>query len=466
MQSQRLFQLAMASALVTSAIIIAPPAHAASFFPDVNPTNEEGKAIIQLAERGIISGYMDGTFKPANPITRTQAAKILAGILKLDTVHVKNPQFKDIKPGDENYGAIAALANAGIINGANGYYYPTQHITREQMSKMIAKGFGLTSTSNTQLPFTDVKKGNEFEPHIKALFVNGITKGTSATTFGPKSNVKRSQLAAFVVRAEKLQGNATVYANQFKQDYIFASYGGLEPAEDIFTWHEEEDMTESITITPIKEGTGKLVITGFTDDSEDFTDIFYLVHVKNVNGKLKVTLEEVNEDDYIENLPLDLSESKLPFMPAEVTVQNTNGQPLASNLYNFNQQDQTLSILQNGQFIVTFSNGTQQQKMAADVYSYDFVRSIDLYHLTDELILTTQELPFEPTHVALESFGFEPVPVKATILNGQLHVTPKAEGLAILHLTGKNDQTAYLYIESKKIAGHWAFLVSEDEDEF
>lgn len=456
----------MASALATSAIIIAPPAHAASFFPDINPTNEEGKAIIQLAERGIISGYTDGTFKPANPITRTQAAKILAGILKLDTVHVKNPQFKDIKPSDENYGAIAALANAGIINGANGYFYPTQNITREQMSKMIAKGFGLTSPSNTQLPFTDVKKGNEFEPHIKALFENGITKGTSATTFGPKSNVKRSQLAAFVVRAEKMLGNATVYANQFKQDYIFASYGGLEPAEDIFTWNEEEDMTESITITPIKEGTGKLVITGFTDDSEDFTDIFYLVHVKNVNGKLKVTLEEVKEEDYIENLPLDLSESKLPFIPTEVTVQNANGQPLASNFYNFNQQDQTLSISQNGQFFVTFSDGTQQQKMAADVYSYDFVRSIDLYHLTDELILTTQELPFEPAHVALESFGFEPVSVKATILNGQLHVTPKAEGLSILHLTGKNEETAYLYIESKKIAGQWAFLVSEDEEAF
>lgn len=88
MKSQRLFQLAMASALATSAIVIAPPAYAA-FFPDVNPSTEEGKAIIQLAERGIISGYMDGTFKPANPITRTQAAKILAGILKLDTVHVK-----------------------------------------------------------------------------------------------------------------------------------------------------------------------------------------------------------------------------------------------------------------------------------------------------------------------------------------------------------------------------------------
>ena len=54
-----------------------------------NVSSEEGQAIINLAQRGIISGYPDGTFKPENSITRTQAAKILAGILKLDTVHVK-----------------------------------------------------------------------------------------------------------------------------------------------------------------------------------------------------------------------------------------------------------------------------------------------------------------------------------------------------------------------------------------
>ena len=148
-----------------------------------------------------------------------------------------------------------------------------------------------------------------------------------------------------------------------------------------------------------------------------------------------------------------------------MTVQNANGQPLASNFYNFNQQDQTLSISQNGQYIVTFSDGTQQQKMAADVYSYDFVRSIDLYHLTDELILTTQELPFEPAHVALESFGFEPVSVKATILNGQLHVTPKAEGLSILHLTGKTKKQRTFIL---KVKDCWTMglLVSEDEEAF
>lgn len=72
--------------------------------------------------------------------------------------------------------------------------------------------------------------------------------------------------------------------------------------------------------------------------------------------------------------------------------------------------------------------------------------------------MTTPELPFEPASVVLEDLGFEPASVKATILSGQLLVAPKAEGTAVLHLTGKNGETDYLYIETKKFAGQWAFL--------
>ncbi|WP_053484650.1 S-layer homology domain-containing protein [Lysinibacillus sp. FJAT-14745] len=459
MKTHRFYHIAMASALATSAIVIAPQANAASVFPDINASTEEGKAVINLAQRGIISGYPDGTFKPANPITRTQAAKILAGILKLDTVHVKNPNFKDIKPGDANYGAIAALANAGIISGSNGYFYPTKNITRGQMSKMIVKGFHLPITNGISIPFEDVNEGSEYEPYIKTLFANNITKGTTPTTFGPQTNVKRSQLALFVVRAEKAQGNTTVFASQFKQDYIFASYGGIKPAEDIFTWSEdEEDYTsESITIKPLKEGTGKLVITGFKDDSEEFMDFFYLVHVKNVNGKLQTTLEKVKEEDYVEDSPLNLMESDLKFVPTEVSIQTADGQALSPNLYSFKSTNNsaTLSIFKNGQYILTFTNGTQQQTMAADVDTYDFVRSIDLYQVTDELTFSSNKLSFEPTQVALEKFNSEPAAVKASIKEKNVNVTPLAEGPAILHITGKNGETAYLYIEFLKIANKW-----------
>ncbi|MGE7112008.1 S-layer homology domain-containing protein [Lysinibacillus sp. NPDC047702] len=470
MKTHRFYQIAMASALATSAIVITPSVNAATIFPDINASTEEGKAIINLAQRGIISGYPDGTFKPANPITRTQAAKILAGMLKLDTVHVKNPHFKDVQPGDENYGAIAALANAGIISGSNGYFHPANNITRGQMSKMIVKGFELNITDDIDIPFSDVKVGSEYEPFIKTLFANSITKGTTPTTFSPQSHVKRSQLASFVVRAEHAQGNATVYASQYSQDYIFASYGGIKPAEDIFTWDEEDDMTESITIKPLKEGTGKLVITGFKEDTEEFTDIFYIVHVNNVNGKLQTTLQEVKEEDYVENLPLNLMESDLKFIPTEVSIQTTDGQALSPAEYEFktNNQSASISIFKNGQYILTFSNGNQQQVMAADVTTYDFVRSIDLYQITDELVFSSDQLKFEPKSVALEKLDLEPTAVKAIIEDNQVKVTPLAEGTAILHITGKNGETVYLYIEFAKIDDKWAsyYEFFQDEEEF
>lgn len=464
MKTHRIYQIAMASALATSAIVITPSVNAATFFPDINASTEEGKAIINLTQRGIISGYPDGTFKPANPITRTQAAKILAGMLKLDTVHVKNPHFKDIKPGDENYGAIAALANAGIISGSNGYFHPANNITRGQMSKMIVKGFNLTITNDIDIPFTDVKAGSEFEPYIKTLFANSITKGTTATTFSPQSHVKRSQLALFVVRAEHVQENTTIYASQYNQDYIFASYGGIEPAEDIFTWDEEED---SIIIKPLKEGTGKLVITGFNEETEEFIDIFYIVHVNSVNGKLRTTLQEVEEEDYVESLPLNLLESDLNFIPTEVSIQTADGHALSSADYEFKTDNKSasISIFKNGQYLLTFSNGTQQQVMAAEVTTYDFVRSIDLYQIADELVFSSDQLSFEPKNVALEKIDLESPAVKATIEDNRVKVTPLAEGTAILHITGKNGETVNLYIEFTKIADKWATYYEFNHDE-
>lgn len=462
MNSKRFYHYAMAATLATSAIVIAIPTSAATTFPDVNGSTEEGQAILNLAERGIISGYPDGTFKPSNAITRTQAAKILAGILQLDTVNVTNPQFKDVKPGDENYGAIAALANAGIISGSNGYFYPTNNITRGQMSKMIVRGFDLEISDSVETPFTDVVADSEYEPYIQTLFANKITKGTTPTTYGPYNHVKRSQLASFVVRAENALNNATVYANNYNQDYIFASYGGITPAEEIFTWDEEQDMTASITIKPLKEGTGKLVITGFTEDTEEFVDVFFLVHVKTVNGKLQATLEQVNEEDYLENMPYTIVKGDLDFMPTDVSIQTIDGDTLSSDLYTFEvkEEEVLLSIFENGEYFLTFTNGTQQQTMAADVYTYDFVRMIDLYELANEVVFTKEDFTFEPVSVVFEDLndGSEPaykVPVKAVIQDGNIIATPLAEGPAILHVTGKNGETAYVYIEFLKIAGQW-----------
>lgn len=112
------------------------------------------------------------------------------------------------------------------------------------------------------------------------------------------------------------------------------------------------------------------------------------MHVNNVNGKLQTTLQEVEEEDYVESLPLNLMESDLNFIPTEVSIQTTDGQTLSPAAYEFktNNQSASISIFKNGQYLLTFSNGTQQQVMAAEVTTYDFVRSIDLYQIADELV--------------------------------------------------------------------------------
>ena len=98
----------------------------------------------ELAERNIIGGYPDGTFKPGNPITRGQAAAIIAKLTEMDLTNVKNPNFKDVSEANGYYKAIAALAEANIIDGyGDGRYGPNDPIKRGQLASILVKAFDL-----------------------------------------------------------------------------------------------------------------------------------------------------------------------------------------------------------------------------------------------------------------------------------------------------------------------------------
>ncbi|MEK3765065.1 S-layer homology domain-containing protein [Solibacillus sp. FSL K6-4121] len=206
---KKMFNVALTTTLAAGAVVaVAPQADAALSFKDVKETNTHYANIMDLAERGIIKGYEDGTFRPGDSIKRGNAAHIIASIIGLDTTNVTNPNFKDISTKNSNYGAIAALANAGIINGfEDGTYRANDNLTRGQMAKIIANAFKLTSNGEA-LPFTDIQN-SQYKENIAALFSNNVTTGVTATTFDAKSNVTRGQLSSFVVRAEKASAAPT-----------------------------------------------------------------------------------------------------------------------------------------------------------------------------------------------------------------------------------------------------------------
>lgn len=199
---------ALSAAVAVGAIVTvvpAPAGAAVTSFTDVKPTLDHYGPIMNLAERGIVSGYADGTYRPDHKLTRGQASKILALSLKLDIVNVKDPGFKDLTKANGYYNYIAALANAGYITGFEDKTFKSNApMTRAHMAKVIDLGYKLDSKSTVN-PFTDVSNAAWYVDHVTALVDNKVTKGKTATTFQPNANVTRAQMASFVVRAENVE---------------------------------------------------------------------------------------------------------------------------------------------------------------------------------------------------------------------------------------------------------------------
>lgn len=208
MTKKKYFNATLAAALAASGVAVVAPAAVEASFKDLKTTDYFYNDILNLQQRGVIQGFADGTFRPNAEVTRGQAAKILAGALGLDTVNVTDPGFKDIPKTHQYYGAIAALANAGIISGyEDKTFRQGEPILRNHMAKMIANGFKLVTLEGTA-PFSDVRK--DYAQYIAALYDNKVTTGKTATTFAGASNVTRGQLATFVVRAENVQATEEV----------------------------------------------------------------------------------------------------------------------------------------------------------------------------------------------------------------------------------------------------------------
>ncbi|MEG0472192.1 MAG: 5'-nucleotidase C-terminal domain-containing protein [Solibacillus sp.] len=103
---------------VTAVVVGATGVVAAqSMYSDVSDSHKYSEAIQALTTAGIVSGFGDGTFKPDATVTRGQAAKMIAGALKLDTTNVVDPKFSDIAQSNHYYSAISALVATGFISG-------------------------------------------------------------------------------------------------------------------------------------------------------------------------------------------------------------------------------------------------------------------------------------------------------------------------------------------------------------
>ncbi|MDJ0791804.1 MAG: S-layer homology domain-containing protein [Acidimicrobiia bacterium] len=149
--------------------------------------------IVRLKQLGITKA--SGKYRPSSNVTRGEAAAFIRRALSLPSTS------KDYFRDDESSkfeGDINALAARGIASTSSKSFRPDDKLTRGEMAALIVRAFDLPKGSST--PFKDIG-GSVFKNDIAALYKAGITSGTSKSTFSPRDNVTRGQVAAFLVRA-------------------------------------------------------------------------------------------------------------------------------------------------------------------------------------------------------------------------------------------------------------------------
>lgn len=156
-----------------------------------------------------------------------------------------NPQtgvFVDVATGSYYEDAVDWAVENGITKGTDDTHFSPDGIcTRAQAVTFLWRAAGSPKPEPRAMPFTDVPVGSYYYDAVLWAVENGITKGTSDTTFSPNMTCTRAQIVAFLWRSEK--SPAAGIANPFADVKSTAYYA------DAVLWAVKENITKGTTST-------------------------------------------------------------------------------------------------------------------------------------------------------------------------------------------------------------------------
>jgi hypothetical protein len=160
-------------------------------------------AVQWAVENGVTSGTGPDTFSPDRACTRSEVVTLLWRALGLDEVSASSAEnpFRDVPTGAFYHDAVLWAAENGITTGSTPTTFsPNAVCTRSEVVTFLWRAdFPLKQLSGS-MAFTDVDRGDFFWYPVKWAVEEDITTGTSATTFSPMLTCTRAQVVTFLYR--------------------------------------------------------------------------------------------------------------------------------------------------------------------------------------------------------------------------------------------------------------------------
>ena len=160
------------------------------------------RPVYWAVEKNITTGSSATTFSPNAGCTRAQVVTFLWRAAGKPEPEKTNNPFEDVKADQYYYKAVLWAVEQGITTGTSATTFrPNQTCTRGQIVTFLWRYSGQDAPKTRKNPFTDVKEGEYYYQAVLWAVEKDITKGTSADKFSPNSTCTRGQIVTFLYRS-------------------------------------------------------------------------------------------------------------------------------------------------------------------------------------------------------------------------------------------------------------------------
>ena len=218
------FALLMSLSVVGGAIaplVTAQTSLAQSRLSDISGLWAES-CITSLSDRGIINGYPDGSFRPNAPVNRAEFATMVATAFPNVANRNNNAgQFSDVYSGYWASSAIRSVSQKGFLSGyPDGSFRPTQNIPRAQALIALSSGLNYQPTQSVNQTLSSFADDSAIPSYARA----GIAAATekmmvvnypNVQNIRPNQVATRADVAAFLCQALKNPNQNSLISSQY-----------------------------------------------------------------------------------------------------------------------------------------------------------------------------------------------------------------------------------------------------------
>lgn len=180
-------------------------------FEDVLGNEWFADAVYWAARIGITKGVDSTHFKPMSDCSRAEIVTFLWRYFGSPEPESTDNPFVDVENNQFYTDAVLWAVNKEITNGTDKTHFKPKLIcNRDQAVTFLWRASGKPEPTSEENPFTDVSNGQYYTKAVLWAVEQGITKGTSKTTFSPNNKCTRAEIVTFLYRLAQTEiGNAT-----------------------------------------------------------------------------------------------------------------------------------------------------------------------------------------------------------------------------------------------------------------